>query len=366
MSGKLRAAWQDAMSLSLCLVKPRAVKCLVVATLVSCGFSAAAQQPEDAHPYTIHVYTNLMEIPALVLDSSDEPLKHVDTSRFAISLDSGPNFPPTYVRLEGDDPISLAVLLDLSDEEIARELPILRNAIPALAPESLHSRDHVSLYTMDCALVRSANDMVASNAAMTEALDAAIDHPGLHGPKNKPTRCSGKSRLWDSLGTVATDLGSRPGRKVIVLVSNGLDGRSGLRWNDLRRFAASRGIAIFGITFDLDTSVEYLKEDYLIETLCRSTGGTVLHLTSEHDLRNAFPNVMKLVRGRYILQFHRPGNATRGLHDVAVTLKHTVAHIRVAGTTVPLPSAEESSGPDGLPPAPTTSVIGTRHPVFPQ
>ena len=33
-------------------------------------------------------------------------------AQFRLSLDSGPTFQPTHVRMEGDDPISMAILID--------------------------------------------------------------------------------------------------------------------------------------------------------------------------------------------------------------------------------------------------------------
>jgi hypothetical protein len=66
-------------------------------------------------------------------------MKPMDPSGFRLSLDSGPRFRPTYVRREGDDPISLAILIDASkpDNEL---LPSLIKAIAALPPDFLHPR----------------------------------------------------------------------------------------------------------------------------------------------------------------------------------------------------------------------------------
>jgi hypothetical protein len=38
--------------------------------------------------------------------------------RFAVSVDSGPWFPVTHARQEGNDPISLSILLDTSAKEL--------------------------------------------------------------------------------------------------------------------------------------------------------------------------------------------------------------------------------------------------------
>ncbi len=81
------------------------------------GWGGAAIAAQDAGIRTLHVYENLIQIPVLVLDPLRAPLEPIAPRRFAISVDSGPRFRPTHIRQEGDDPISLSILLDASGPE---------------------------------------------------------------------------------------------------------------------------------------------------------------------------------------------------------------------------------------------------------
>jgi hypothetical protein len=103
---------------------------------------------------TLHAYADTVQIPVLVLGPDREPIGPIATKRFSISLDEGPLFRATHVRVEGDDPISLSIVLDVngSQMELLRKID---EAIAGLAPLSLGARDHVSVYTLDCSLVRS-------------------------------------------------------------------------------------------------------------------------------------------------------------------------------------------------------------------
>src|SRR5271170_3857755 len=65
-----------------------------------------AADPSSSSTPTLHVYTNLKQVPVLVLSHDYKRMKPIDQSGFLLSLDSGPKFHPTYVRREGDDPIS--------------------------------------------------------------------------------------------------------------------------------------------------------------------------------------------------------------------------------------------------------------------
>src|ERR1700677_21643 len=69
-----------------------------------CGRVLCAQ---DVTTTTLHVYASTIQIPVLVLGTDRQPTAPVASGRFKVSLDDGPKFRATHVRLEGDDPISL-------------------------------------------------------------------------------------------------------------------------------------------------------------------------------------------------------------------------------------------------------------------
>jgi hypothetical protein len=117
------------------------------------GVALVAQQPTavvDGGVPTLHVYTNLIQIPTLVLGPNRERLKTpIAEKRFSVRIDSGPWFRATHVRREGDDPISLSILLDVSGDA-SKLMPKISDVIAGLAPLSLHPKDHVSIYVLDC------------------------------------------------------------------------------------------------------------------------------------------------------------------------------------------------------------------------
>jgi hypothetical protein len=99
------------------------------------GWGLRAQDvpvPKDGTVPTLHVYANLIQIPTLVLWQTREPIKNtIDASNFSISIDSGPWFRATHVRQEGEDPISLSILLDLSGDT-AKLMPKIGDALASL------------------------------------------------------------------------------------------------------------------------------------------------------------------------------------------------------------------------------------------
>ena len=146
-SGVLRTRW----------IRPRAE---ALATALCCATLLAqnppAPQSEPIH--TLHVYTNLIQIPTLVLGPNRERIsKPIPESRFSVSIDGGSWFPATHVRMEGDDAIALSILLDARGD-VADLMPKISDAIASLAPQSLHTKDHISIYALDCELISYVRD----------------------------------------------------------------------------------------------------------------------------------------------------------------------------------------------------------------
>src|SRR5579875_4215745 len=95
----------SAIMRSMPLPGPNA-KCLLRACgwasvlLVSCVGCQAQQDPPPV--FTLKVYTNLVQVPTLVLGHDRQPLAPLNFDRFQVSLDAGKKFAPTRVRMEGD------------------------------------------------------------------------------------------------------------------------------------------------------------------------------------------------------------------------------------------------------------------------
>src|ERR1700754_666510 len=132
--------------------------------------SQIVQVQQNGQVPTLHVYTNLVQIPTLVLGHGLEQIDPIAENRFSVSVDSGPWFRATHVRREGDDPISLAVLLDMRFGS-GDFIPKLRDTIADLAPSLLHERDHVSIYVLGCDLMRSLNDVPVDAGQLRNGVD---------------------------------------------------------------------------------------------------------------------------------------------------------------------------------------------------
>jgi hypothetical protein len=313
--------------------------------------SAAGLPAQDAAP-TLHVYANLVQVPTLVLQQDRRPLAApVAPGRFFVSFDGGPKFRATQARLEGDDPITLSILLDLQ-----QPFPTLMSSFGAatagLAPKWLTTKDHVSIYSADCDVVRSADDVPAGAEALRGGVAQGLHLWTLRGSAHEKQGCPTPANLWDSLAKVGQEMRNRPGRRVILVVSDGLDRGSKNSWDGVRDFARENGIAVFGLIQPADVFGAYhagfpSSED-TFNALCEQTGGMVL-VASENDLGAQLQQFTSLLRGRYIVEFPRPLSTTPGTHRMTITIDRMQAYVMPTGIGVPADDPAVLKAPTTVP-----------------
>jgi hypothetical protein len=347
-----------------------------------------AQEQDDPPPppnlYTLHVYTNLMQFPTVVLGADLKPMRPVPRDKFDITIDGGPVFHPTKMRIEGDDPISLAVLLDTGGDQRG-VLQAFAQAFPALIPGSLHAKDRVSIYAVDCKVIRAVKDEPAvSQDSIEKGIANVLAAPGLHGNKTKPA-CGSSLHLWDAMTLVAQDLGDSPSRRVLLVVSQGRENGSKNHFAPVADFLSSRGIAVFGLrdnqaygrhislapfgapvgrggNFNLPGSV---NDEDLFSVMCGRNGGMVLD-ASNPGVAKDLEHLIDLLRGRYIIEYPRPDDKTAAIHSLNITIAGVNAFIRPTGGSSPLPDAAIAADPNTIPSAPSPAKLGKRRHLDPK
>jgi hypothetical protein len=329
--------------------------------------SSTKQTPSpDATP-TLHIYTNLKQVPVLVLSKDYERMKPIDPSGFRISLDSGPRFRPTYVRREGQDPISLAILIDTTNPE-NELLPPLTRAIAALPPDFLHPQDHVSVYAIDCTLIRTAFDTPANSAVLTDAVQRAMAPWQIRQEQNQelkkqkkalPPSCKPTIRLWDSMAQVLDDLDQQSGRRVLLTVTDGNDTGSKTQWTKIMTQAQINSVTVFGFMptptliskdpqevseiFHINSAYLQSPEDKF-EQICVQSGGIRLQ-SSGHVAMYELKEFTQMLRERYILEFPRSAKEEAGAHTLAVSYtKKRDLYIAASGISVPTATEDERKG----------------------
>jgi hypothetical protein len=322
-----------------------------------------AAQDANLPMHTLHVYMDLIQVPALVLDSERGRMKPIPPAEFRVSLDSGPVFRPRRVRQEGDDPITLGILLDPNSEPTL--MPHLDEAVAALAPQSLTVHDHVTIFAMDCGLLRSLDDVPAGAAVLKAGMEGVLKRWREERKVKHAAPCPQRVQLWDAMAFALKKLGESPGRRVLLAVTTGSDGGSRTAWPDLLKFSQLKGVAIFGYALGSARSASFAvmrsrssagtmmdtgsREDPF-DAICESSGGMIMPADPDFAGKQLV-RFTQMVRERYILEFTRPRNDTPGEHNIAISIPRVAprAYIRSAGVTILVPEGELADDPDTIP-----------------
>jgi hypothetical protein len=288
----------------------------------------------------------LVQIPTLVLGHDHKPIAPINERRFFVSLDGGRKLRATHARLEGDDPISLTILMDLSQSNPGI-MSSADQAIASLEPLSLHAKDEVSIYALDCQLIHPTDQGATDAATLKRQVDLVLQQSRSRDQKDPKRRCQNPLYLWDSLATIVQTLSKRPGRRVILAVTDGVDRGSRNSWNALRDFAQTRSVAIFGLVQPGD--LRHTQNETPFNDLCQLSGGILLP-TSAEDLGKQLAWAVTLIRGRYIVEFPRPVTTVGGHYSMDITISRRQALIRPTGAGVPTDDPAILNDPTTVPP----------------
>jgi hypothetical protein len=330
------------------------------------------QSPAPETP-TLHVYTNLKQVSVLVLRSDYERMKPLDPSGFRISLDSGPLFRPTYVRQEGDDPISLAILIDAS-KPYNELLPSLIRALASLPPDFLHPQDRVSVYAMDCSLIRTIYDTGANPAALADVVKRAMAPWQIRQTQNEKLKkenkvprpyCRASLPLWDSMLEVLEDLDQQPGRRILLAITDGGDDGSKTLWKDVMSHAQIHSETVFGLLSTKNPPFDGPEDKF--KQICVNSGGVELQ-ANEHTTILRLKEFTQMLRERYILEYPRVPNERPGVHIIAVSYKKkSNLYITATGITVPIASEDEKESRKTIQSDPSrTPEFGSRKALLPK
>jgi Ca-activated chloride channel homolog len=209
------------------------------------------------------------------------------------------------VRKLADSPLSLIFLIDGSfgtaavptywQDEVAGFL------MSALRPKTdkaaiLHYRGNVT----------RTQDMTDDIAALSAAV------------KTTPV---GSPFVYDALAVVSDSLAKVEGRRVIVLVSDGQDHGSGLKYDAAAAKARETGAVIFPITVKSDrvTTMNTTPETFL-RRIADESGGAVFNVTKVQEVRNAFKEIQAALSAQFSVEYQTTTSADGKFHKVKVEL----------------------------------------------
>lgn len=251
---------------------------------------ALAQQPDEP---VFAADVRLVTLPVTVKDARGAPLGDLEREDFRILEEGYPREVAVFER-RTNRPLSVALMLDAS-LSAAIELRYERQSAARflanlLGPESLEA---------DNAAVFSFSGVVTALSPFTGQLgqlESALER----------VRAEDGTSLYSAILLAAEELAGREGRRVIVLITDGGDTTSGVRFADALRAAHEAEAAIYPLIvlpIQSDAGRNRGGEHALI-TLARLTGGEAFVQHGAEDLDRAFGQILRNLRTQYLLAFY--------------------------------------------------------------
>lgn len=151
--------------------------------------------------------------------------------------------------------------------------------------------------------------------------------------------------LYNCLLLTVKDAAQYPGRKVIVVFSNGPDNASVVPPEDVAELAQSVGIPVYMIS-TAEAKLEPVSTA-VFERMSAATGGKAYFARSWRDEKKAFASIRNDLAHLYLLSYYPAPNSNRGWRAITVRLAgdgQKKYHIRTRNGYRPLPARLSASG----------------------
>ncbi len=260
-----------------------------LALLFLSAVTAAAQQ--EAEP-VFRSNVQLVRILATVKDQSGALVGSLEKGDFEVRDNGAPQQIAVFER-QTDQPLSVAVLIDNSGstaKDLKYETDSVTRFLRVLLKEG-NPRDAVSLYSFNWEIVKQ-NGFTRNVAAVERTL--------------RTLRGDAGTSLYDAILLASRDIEDRPGRKVLVIVTDGGDTTS---HTDFQRATEAAQLAdaviypvlVVPITNDAGRNV---GGENALTTMAERTGGRVFAPSLGAALDGAFDQIVHDLRTQYLLAFY--------------------------------------------------------------
>lgn len=270
---------------------PRFVALTLCTGAIFFAAASARAQSQDGDEARLRVQTDLVTVPASVLDANGKPVADLPESAFQLSQDG---VPQTIAKFETqtDRPLELAMMVDSSlstlkdtrfeDEAVARFIKLV------VQPNDLLGVFEFSDYVIELG-------------------DFSSNIPKLEAAAERIAPGAGTS-LYDAivLGSKQLETLPRDRRRVIVLVTDAGETTSKSNFEDAERNAIASEALLYTI---LVRAVQteggrYTGGEHAIDTIIDSTGGAVYYPKGMNDLDTMFQQISRELRTQYLLSYY--------------------------------------------------------------
>jgi Ca-activated chloride channel family protein len=259
---------------------------------------------------TIRVDVRLVRILATVKDHAGALVGSLTKEDFQVG-DNGAAQQISVFSRQTDQPLSVALLIDNSGstaKDLKYEVDSVNHFLKALLREG-NPEDAVSLYSFNWRIVQQ-NGFTRNLASLDRSLRALKGEAG--------------TSLYDAILLASRDIQFRPGRKILVVVTDGGDTVSHTDFNRATEAAQLADAIIYPILVVPITNEagRNVGGENALTTFAQRTGGKVFSPTLGAEMDRAFDQIIRDLRTQYLIGYY-PKNTpltTDRYHSLQVTV----------------------------------------------
>jgi len=270
--------------------------------------SVAAQDTDGVIMFKSSV--EQVAVAAIVRDSKGKLVKNLKPSDFEL-IDEGQKRPLTNVWSE-PSPASVAILMDASGS-MASKLELSRETADTLIAGMKPGADEVAMYAFDTRLqeVRPFSSNFASRDGVWN-----------------DTKPFGATSLWDAVAETAQKISDRQRRRVMVVITDGVDSASKMKPADVSAIASELDVPVYVIviTHRLEEDGDPLPVRGPLADLAAWTGGDSLTVRDTESVLAATTQILAELHQQYIVAFE-PGKAP-GWHALILRVRKPGLFVR--------------------------------------
>ena len=300
----------------------------VLALFLPLGLAVTQDPPVRPRvPLTFAAEARTVNLTVTVRGSDGKLIKDLVETDFAVFEDDEPQeiqffarvFDPSRAGDEGQegapDPtaIDLGMLFDTSSSMVD-VLRLSQNAASRFLESIPRARDLTTVFfDSDIRLSRFNSE---SQQGLFDRLQKA--------------KSGGDTLLYDSIAVYLSRISDEPGRKIVVLFTDGEDSKSLVTVSELKDLVRSSTVTIYPILFGgkYSNANARLLASALMRDLAAMTGGEVFTPTTFNDLGPIYEGLLDELATQYVIGYVPPGEPTPGEHRLRVEVHRDGAKAR--------------------------------------
>jgi VWFA-related protein len=300
---------------------PALVAFSVLSALSALGAPARAQAPAAPQappkPFTLEVEVDVVSVTAVVFDKSGKPLRGLGTKDVEL-LENGVKQQVSYFREAsslGDEadrvPLSVVLVLDTSGS-MNENIRFLREAVLNFV---------YKLEEVDTALVVSFNESVKGSAEFSGDIDRLERFvEGL--------QAWGGTSLYDAIHYSLGRIKDQPGRKAVIVFSDGADTTSSMEDKAVVDYARAVEATVYSIGFKGSGMMASSPRGFL-RKIATETGGQFFAPDKVGELIKVFNEISNELKNHYLLAYTPERTADGSWREIILKVNRPDAEVRV-------------------------------------